>query len=178
MWFGRLTAVMSAIGSCLVMLIMAVILIDVGGRYFFNDPLEGVPEIVAMSIAAIVFLQFPNTLRAGRVIMVDGLTNSLAVSSPRTEQALFAIYHLAGGLVFAVITWAVVPLLGRTIENEDFFGVIGVFTFPKWPIHSTILFGCVVMTLQYLLLAWGYARAALEGKRLNADHDPADRILS
>ena len=87
---GVLTATMNAVGSVMVLIIMAVILIDVGGRFLFNRPLSGTADIVAMSIAAIVFLQFPSTLRAGRVISADGLLGLVGARSVRGEQWLLA----------------------------------------------------------------------------------------
>ena len=177
-WFGRLTAAMNAIGSCLIIFIMVIMLVDIFGRFLFNHPLHGVPEMVAMSIAAIVFLQFPHTLRAGRVIFTDGFLNWLGATSPRSEQVLLGLYHLLGGAVFGVMLSALVPLLRRTIESGDFFGVIGVFTFPKWPVHGVITLGAAMMTIQYFTLALAFFRAAREGRRLNADLDPADRVVS
>ncbi len=177
-WFGRVTAAMNAIGSCLIIFIMVIMLADIFGRFLFNHPLHGVPELVAMSIAAIVFLQFPHTLRAGRVIFTDGFLNWLAGVSPRAEQILLGIYHLLGSGIFGVMLWALVPLLKRTIESGDFFGVVGVFTFPKWPAHSIIVLGAAMMTIQYLTLALAFFRAAREGRRLNADLDPSERVLS
>jgi TRAP-type mannitol/chloroaromatic compound transport system permease small subunit len=177
-WFGRLTAVMNVIGSCLIIFVMLIILADVCGRYFFSQPVRGVPEMVAMSIAAIVFLQFPHTLRAGRVIFTDGFLNWLARAHPRTEQSVLGVYHLLGAGMFAVIVWALVPLLRRTIETNDFFGVTGVFTFPKWPAHTIILIGAAVMTIQYFTLAVAFFRAAAQARRLNADLDPSERVVS
>ena len=69
--FGKLTATMNAIGSCLIVFIMLVMLGDIFGRFLFNKPIPGVPEIVAISLVAIVFLQIAHTLRAWRVIFTD-----------------------------------------------------------------------------------------------------------
>jgi TRAP-type mannitol/chloroaromatic compound transport system permease small subunit len=177
-WFGRLTAMMNVIGSCLIIFVMLIILADVSGRFFFNLPVRGVPEMVAMSIAAIVFLQFPHTLRAGRVIYTDGFLNWLASKHPRAEQRLLGLYHFLGAGMFAVIVCALVPLLRRTIGTGDFFGVIGIFTFPKWPVHTIILIGAAVMTIQYFSLAVAFLRAAAQGRRLNANLDPSERVIS
>ena len=75
--FGWVTRIMNVLGTCMVMFIMLVVLTDVAGRFLFSKPLTGTPEIVAMSIAVIVYLQFPSTLRAGRVISADGLVEML-----------------------------------------------------------------------------------------------------
>lgn len=177
-WFGRLTAAMNAIGSCLIIFIMVIMLSDIFGRFLFKHPVHGVPEMVSMSIAAIVFLQFPHTLRAGRVIFTDGFLNWLAAANPRMEQILLGIYHLLGAAIFGVMLSALVPLLRRTIDSGDFFGVVGVFTFPKWPAHSVIVIGAAMMTIQYFTLALAFFRAAHQGRRLNADLDPAERVVS
>jgi TRAP-type mannitol/chloroaromatic compound transport system permease small subunit len=177
-WFGRLTTVMNAAGSCLILLIMVAILSDILGRFLFDRPVPGVPEIVAMSIAAIVFLQFASTLRARRVIMSDGFLNWLATKSVRWEQRLLAFYHLLGGLMFSIVGYFVFPLVTRAFGSGDFYGVLAVFTFPKWPVYGTILLGCVVMALQYFSLAWQYVTAAAQGRRLSEAHDSSEAVIS
>ena len=49
-----------------IFVLMVVINVDVIGRTLFTKPLPGVPELVRLSIVAIVFLQIGSTLRAGR----------------------------------------------------------------------------------------------------------------
>lgn len=168
---------MNAAGSAMVLLIMAVILVDVAGRFIFNRPLAGTPEIVAMSIAVIVFLQFPSTLRAGRVIATDGFLEWLGRRSRRWEQWLLSLYHALGGAMFVVVCAYVIPLALGIYRNGDYYGSLAVFTFPKWPVYAVIAFGCGVMALQYLVLAWQYAAAGRRGERL-FEIDPANKVLS
>lgn len=101
--FGALITAMNAVGTCLVLLMMCVILVDVFGRFLFNAPLRGTPEIVAISIVAIVYLQFPSTLRAGRVISADGLLGWIAARSVRAEQCIEAVFHATGGAMFTLV---------------------------------------------------------------------------
>ncbi|MGQ0652005.1 MAG: TRAP transporter small permease subunit [Betaproteobacteria bacterium] len=168
---------MNAVGTALVLLIMLVILVDVLGRFLFKDPLEGTPEIVAMSIAAIVFLQFPSTLRAGRVINTDAFLELVAMRSVRAEQWLLCVYHVLGGAMFTVVSIHVWPLLLGVWAGKEFYGNVGVFTFPKWPVFAVIAFGSAVMALEYFVLAWAHARAGRRGERLMTI-DPATRVLS
>lgn len=177
-WFGRLTAAMNAVGSCLIVFVMMVMLADIFGRFLFNHPIRGVPEIVAMSLVAIVFLQIAHTLRAGRVIFTDGFLNWLASRSVRAEQALLCVYHVIGAGVFGIIIYAVMPKLRSVFDSDEFYGVVGGFTFPKWPLYLGILFGSVLMCIQYLTLAVAFFGAARERRRLNADLDPAERVVS
>jgi len=174
---GALTSAMNAIGTVMVLFIMAVILIDVLGRALFRNPLEGTPEIVAMSIAAIVFLQFPSTLRAGRVIQTDGFLDWVHGRSVGAEQYLLAVYHVLGGLMFVVVCSFVWPLTVGVFANKEFYGNIGVFTFPKWPVFGIIVFGSAVMALQYFVLALQYVGAGRRGEPLMTV-DPASKVVS
>jgi TRAP-type C4-dicarboxylate transport system permease small subunit len=171
-----LTAAMNAAGTVLVLVVMGVILVDIGGRFLFARPLPGTPEIVAMSIAAIVFLQFPSTLRAQRVIAAEGLVEWLGARSVRAEQWLLALHHAAGGAMFAIVCRFVWPLVREAHASQDYYGSLAVFTFPKWPVFAVIAFGSAVMTLQYLLLAGRFARAGWVRRRAFAV-DPAAKML-
>jgi len=174
---GALTNAMNALGTVMVLFIMAVIVTDVMGRALFRAPLSGTAEIVAMLIAAIVFLQFPSTLRAGRVIQTDGLLEWIGARSVRTEQFLLALYHLLGGIMFVVVAAYVWPLVLGVWRNAEFYGNIGVFTFPKWPVFGIIAFGCSVMAIQYFVLALRFVGAGRRRVRL-LTVDPASKVVS
>ena len=167
---------MNVAGTAMVLVIMAVILADVGGRALFSRPLPGTPEIVAMSIAVIVFLQFPSTLRANRVIAADGLLGLLGARRPRLQRAILALHHVAGAAMFAVVCRFVVPKVAEAWETSDYYGSLSVFTFPKWPVFAVIAFGCATMAVQYALLAAEHARGAWRGERV-AGPGPDERTL-
>lgn len=173
---GHLTAAMNAAGTLLVLVVMSVILVDITGRFLFARPLPGTPEIVAMSIAAIVFLQFPSTLRARRVIAAEGLSEWLSTRSVRAEQWLQTLHHAVGAAMFAIVCRFVWPLVVDAHANGDWYGSLAVFTFPKWPVFAVIAFGSAVMALQYALTAADFARAGWRRRRL-FEIDPADRML-
>lgn len=175
--FGRLTRGMNALGTCLVLFIMAVVLADVVARSLFSRPLTGTAEIVAMSIAVVVYLQFPSTLAAGRVIAADGLVGWLGQRSIRAEQWLLAGHHAVGGLLFGVTAWFVGPLVRIAYTSGDYYGTPAMFSFPKWPIISVVCFGCGVMALQYGLMTAGFARAGWQRRRY-LETDPALKVVS
>ncbi len=176
--FDRTIEAMSAAGTLLVILIMVIMDADVISRTLFNAPVRGVPEIVTMSLAAIVFLQFPAMLCAGRVIGTDGFLGWLARRAPRAEQALQSFFHALGALVFGVLVYCVWPLLISTWTNGDTYGVEGLFTFPKWPVQLIIVAGCLGMAIQYARFTWWYAKGAASGVAFSLGGDPADRMLS
>ena len=173
----RLTDAMSAAGTLLVVGIMVLMDADILRRALANAPIPGVPEIVTMSLAAIVFLQFAATLRAGRMIRSDGLEHWLGRRSARAAHGLQVAFCLLGAAVFVLMAWGVGPILLKAWRSSDAYGSVGVFTFPKWPVLAVVCFGTVVMALQYLVLAAGHVRAALRDEPC-VGADPAARILS
>ena len=169
---------MSAIGTMLVIGVMVIMDFDIVGRVIFNSPLKGVPEIVAVSIAVIVFLQFPATLRAGRVISVDGFLEWLGRDHVRLQLLLLALFHATGAFMFFILFKAMIPIVEKMYSYGDYYGVAQIFTIPKGPIHSIVLVGCFIMMIQYLILTFEFLLACWRGQALLPVGNPADRILS
>ena len=144
---------------------MLLILADVIGRAAFNAPILGVPEMVQFSIVGIVFLQLPQTLRAGGLTRSELLMRPLQRFSPRAAGALQALYDVTGAVLFALILAATWPLAVQAIESREFYGSTGVVQIPTGPLKLIIIAGCAVMSLQFLLSAWSSLRAALGGAR-------------
>ena len=79
-------------GSLLIFALMVLIVVDVLGRNLAGAPLPGVPEMVALSIVAIVFLQSPQTLRAGRMPRSEALLSVLERRAPRASLWLLDLH--------------------------------------------------------------------------------------
>lgn len=167
--FDRLTRVMNAVGTSLVMFIMIVVLADVVGRGLFSAPLAGTPEMVSIAVAVIVFLQIPSTLATGRVIAADGLLGWIGHRSVRLQQWLLALHHAVGGVLFAVTAWYVWSMVLSAHDSGDYYGNPVNFSFPKWPVYSVILFGCATMAIQYAIMTWAFVRAGYRQQRLFGD---------
>ena len=76
------------VGTVLIVGLVLIICVDVIGRETIGVPLRGVPEMVTLSIVAIVFLQVPQAFRAGRLTRSDGLLNTLKSRSPRLVKVM------------------------------------------------------------------------------------------
>ena len=70
-----ITSVLNIIGTLLIVSVMILVNSDVIGRGLFNAPISGVPEIVSMSIVAIVFLQVAQAFRKGRLTRSEAFLN-------------------------------------------------------------------------------------------------------
>ncbi|WP_299470771.1 TRAP transporter large permease subunit [uncultured Roseibium sp.] len=146
---SSLTGAVSAAASIWIFCLMLLICSDIIGRTFFNAPVQGVAEIVANSIVAIVFLQAGHTVMSGRMTRTDILIGSIEENRPFAAAVMRVFFHLAGIFVFALIALGTWPkLVDAWVENE-FFGAQGVFTAPVWPIKACLFGGSLLSCLAF-----------------------------
>jgi TRAP-type C4-dicarboxylate transport system permease small subunit len=143
----RCTAVLNALGTLLIVGIMLAINADVIGRAMFGSPISGVPEIVSMSIVAIVFLQIAHSLRTGGLTRAEILLDHLP---PRARAGLETVYCLVGVALCVILFNGLLPLFDRAWTRNIFVGAIGDFTAPIWPVRLIMLIGTVALGLQFL----------------------------
>jgi TRAP-type C4-dicarboxylate transport system permease small subunit len=159
--FGAATAVLAAIGTGWILFLMALICADVLSRWLLNAPILGVAEMVQFSIVGIVFLQLPQTLRAGGLTRADVLFGRLLARAPRAAHALQLAYDLVGAALFATILVTTWPLAEQAFANREFYGSTGVVQIPTGPLKAIIIVGCAAMVVQFCLLAGRDLRIAL-----------------
>ena len=127
-----------------------IILADIVSRGLFNNPLNGVREIVANSIVMIVFLQAGYAIRSRSMLAAD----FLLVHFPRwLRRAALALGYLLGAAFFALIIWggwdlAVASWVGGEFEGE------GALHVPAWPTRFIILIGSALALVSYLVVAF------------------------
>jgi TRAP-type C4-dicarboxylate transport system permease small subunit len=127
-----------------------VILADIVARTAFNNPLNGVREIVANSIVMIVFLQAGYAIRSRSMLAADFLVVHFP---PWLARAAAALGYLLGAVFFALITWggwdlAIASWVGGEFEGE------GALHVPAWPTRFIILAGSALAVINYLVVAW------------------------
>lgn len=150
-------------GTLLVVGLVLIICIDVIGRETIGVPLPGVPEMVSLSIVAIVFLQAPQALRSGRFTRSDGVIDMLHKRTPQFASRLETLFDLIGFGVTATILYAHWPALSRSWVRGDFVGAIGDFTAPTWPVKAMLALGVALLALQFvarILRRYGVGGAA------------------
>ncbi len=147
--FHHLTQNLARLGTVGILVVMLLVNADVAGRYFFNSPIPGVPELVALSIVAIVYLQLAHTLRLERFIRSDVLILPLIERRPRWGYALQALHHAIGACLCGLIVWFVAPSFVEAWQEGDYVGAAGVFTAPKWPIYLIVTICSALTALQF-----------------------------
>ena len=144
-----ITAMANVVGSLLILALVLLIAADVTGRNLFGAPISGVPELVSLSIVAIVFLQAPQALRSGRFTRSDGVIDVLRKHVPSVTRWLETVFDLLGVGVLSAILYAHWPILTRSWHRGDFVGAVGDFTAPTWPAKAMLATGATLLALQF-----------------------------
>ena len=152
--FEGLVSGLNSLGSLWIVVLMVVINIDIAGRTALSMPLRGVPELVKLSIVAIVFIQLGHTLRSGRMTRSDGLLRIFRVRRPRLSHAMTLLFNLVGASLFALVFYASHPFFVEAWITGEYAGIQGYVSYPVWPVRLIILIGCAVAAIQYCLFAW------------------------
>lgn len=156
--FDRLLSVLNGIGTIWILVLLVLLNADVAGRNLFSAPIDGVFEIVEITIVAIVFLQLGDATRIGRLTRSDGFFGLILKHAPRVGHAMGAIFDLLGALLMFLILYGSWPIFVDAWENNRFAGNEGVFTAPTWPVKLIIVVGCVMMIILFLAFAWRHLR--------------------
>ncbi|WP_419909195.1 TRAP transporter small permease subunit [Hoeflea sp.] len=167
----RLTMGLNVLGTLLIVALMILINADIIGRELFLSPISGVPEMVSMSIVAIVFLQVGQAFRMGRFTRTDALMNALERSVPRIRALLEFIYCLAGLFVIAMLFNASYPLFTKAWDRNTFVGTVGDFIAPIWPVKLIILIGCAALLMQLLMAGLRAAFGIWTGTKERTDDE-------
>lgn len=159
----RIAAVLSALSSLWIVVLMLVIVADVIGRSFLNSPITGVAEVAGRSVVAIVFLQIAAAVLQGRLTRSDLILRLVGRSSARAVALLEILFALSAALAFALIVRAAWPNLLQTWTTSEFFGVQGVFTIPLWPFRAIMVGGAALAVLAALMVAARQAKRLWRG---------------
>lgn len=148
--FNRWVFGLNGAGTIWIFLLMLLINADVIMRFLFNAPIDGVPEIVELSIVGIVFLQLGDAVKAGRLTRSDGLYNKLSSSYPRLGHGLGIFFELAGIAFFTAILAGAIPRLIEAYQRGYYAGNEGIFLIPVWPTRLILCIGCLTVILVFL----------------------------
>jgi TRAP-type mannitol/chloroaromatic compound transport system permease small subunit len=149
----RIAALLAAVGTGWILVLMVLICADVAARTAFNAPILGVAEMVQFSIVGIVFLQLPETHRMGGLTRSDMLLGRLQLRHTRAAHALEFSFDLVGAALFVIILVTTWPLMRDAFANNEFYGSTGVVQIPTGPLKVIIMIGCAMMALQLAIKA-------------------------
>ena len=147
---------LNAVGSLWVLLLVILICADSFGRSFFSRPIDGVTELVAVSLAVIVFCQLPDTARLGRLTRSENLLAKLQASNAMGARLAVIGFELLGAAAMVAIIVGTTPLLVEAYTRGYYIGEHGIFTLPEWPLKGLVVLGSVACLLCFLVRAVGH----------------------
>lgn len=153
--FRRLIQWMNGAGVVWVFALTFLICADITGRTLFDSPLQAVPEIVALSLIACVFLQLAFAVHGGRLTRADILLSQVRRRNAGMAAGLERFFAIAGALVLLAMTAGAWPDFLRAFRTSEFVGVEGIYTLPITPIKFIVVLGAVTAAMSYLLSLGG-----------------------
>ena len=148
-----LTNLLNVLGTLLIVGVMLLVNADVIGRVFLGAPVSGVPEMVSMSIVAIVFLQVAQAFRKGRLTRTEAVIDFIQKRAPKIRHLLELVFSFAAIALIWQLYWASQPLFVKAWTRGTYEGTVGDFTAPIWPVKLIILIGCAALLIQLVLHA-------------------------
>lgn len=145
-----LMAILNAVGTVWIGVITVLISCDILGRVLFNSPIIGVPEIVKVSVVAIVWLQMSHTLKIGGHIRSDVILDRL---SPKGRAFIDLIASLLGAFVFGLLVYAGWHNMIEAWRIGEFEGELPVRV-PTYPVRTIVLLGAALTSFQFILFGW------------------------
>ncbi len=165
--FNTLVSGLNGLGTLWIIALLILINADVFGRNVLAAPIDGVIEIIEITIVAIVFLQIGDATRIGRLTRSDGFFNLVLRRYPRVGHFLGAIFDFLGALFMFFILYGFWPTLVQAWERDEYVGNEGVFTAPTWPVKLIVVIGCVVTMVLFLGFFWRHVRGLTGANQAN-----------
>lgn len=159
LFFDRLVQFLNGIGTLWILAILILINADVFGRNVLHSPINGVIEMIEISMIAIVFLQLADATRVGRLTRSDGFFGLIQRKWPRLGFVMGSVFDLLGALMMFFILYGTWPSLIEAWTLNDYIGNEGVFTAPKWPMIAILILGSFITLLLFVKLAATQIRA-------------------
>lgn len=130
-WTGIEKALEAVIALCLLAMV-ALTVVDVAGRYFFNAPLSGGYEISEILMGLTVFAALPLASRAENHLAIGLLTDRLTGSARRWHRILILVISVAG---LGFIGWRMGVQAGIMYGS---MASTGSLRLPLWPVAAVM----------------------------------------
>ncbi|MBW2082912.1 MAG: TRAP transporter small permease [Deltaproteobacteria bacterium] len=162
-FFDHLIDLMAILGGILLVLLILLVNVAVGCRYFLNRPIGWTIEVCRYALVCITFLIAAWVLRGEGHVKMDLLLNRL---KPRSQAALNSITSSVSTAVCLCLSVFGVRVTWDLFQSGYFTPTI--LMFPKFVFIAVMAFGCLVLSIQFIRRTSGFIRdwrSQTEGKR-------------
>lgn len=112
---GWIAFILEAISVTFLFALMLLTCFDVGGRYLFNNAIDGSIELTRIGLAVLVFAAMPVITWRGGHIVVDLIDN---ISSPKVTQLLTLLSALLVSSSLYFVAFRIFALGERNLRRE------------------------------------------------------------
>lgn len=163
----RFLSWMDGIASIFIFVIMILITADVCSRLFFNKPFAGTGEIVSMIIIIVCFLEIPYVSVRGGHVRSTMLYDKVGDKGKHIIDIIASLIGIAVYTLIIIASWK--GFLNAIAINEaEVAGSVRVTTIPG---RFVVIFGSLLMVLEFISLILQHAIALKEGKSVVQSED-------
>ncbi len=148
-FYSKLLTYVNSFTAFMVFVLMLLITADVVSRTAFNNPFQGVSEIVSNCIIILCFLEIPYVLMRGTHVRTTMVYDKVG---PRVKAVIDFVACLLGIAVFALIiksSWG--NFIKSALINDA--EIAGSVRIPTTPGRFAVIVGSVMMIIEFLFLA-------------------------
>jgi TRAP-type C4-dicarboxylate transport system permease small subunit len=157
--FDKLLNGMAALAGVILVFIVGAVCYTIGMRYFFRQTTIWIMQTTEYALLWIVFLATTWLLREGGHITTDIIYVHL---NEKTKAYLDATMFFIGGLACAIMLYFGVTYMYECITCN--VTDVRAVTVPKSAVFVIIPIGSLLLTIQFLRMAWNRLSVAREGR--------------
>jgi len=140
----RIDGALGILAGLTIAAIMAIVVVDVVGRYFLNAPLSWSYDLISLYLmVAIFYLGLSHCLAHGHHIGVDILFRRM---SGRIRHVMRAISWLMAAVFFALLVWLAAGKAWRAFQSGE--AVAGAIAWPTWVAPALVVLGSAMIVVR------------------------------
>ncbi len=148
---NRISTWLTGIAGIALLAMMTIVILDVVGKYMFNQPVQGTLEIVAYYLMVpVVFLPLAHTEYSEEHIRIELFTQNMSKAHTRILDSAACILSAAYVLLFAWAGTKKAWSMTKIYEQEELMH----FDIELWAVRWIIPISCVILALTFLIKAY------------------------
>lgn len=141
--YGRIRWTATVFSGLLILVVTALGTIDVVGRYFFDQPLQGQVEISRVLMTYMVFMGLAEAQRQGAHVRIELLDQYMPPAVRSSSGIVLTALAIATMAIVTYATWLMFWSSWRTGET-----MIAAIVIPVWPAKLAVMLGCLLYTVE------------------------------
>lgn len=147
----RISRILGFLAGAIIIFLLIAVVADVVLRYFFNSPIEWVPEYSEYSLLYITFLGTAWVLLEKGHVNIDLALTRL---NPRAQAMANTINYLVAAIVFLIVTWFGLKVTLDMLQTNYLYDT--PLKTPRFIVLAVIPLGSALLFLLLIKNTWEY----------------------